>query len=129
MAVIEHYCQGEPGHAYSSQSSTANQQLYQLRNWAPNDAIRVVKALSENCFNAIFSIPIPIESAIHEAQTPFSTNCLLRDICSTARQRIVWIDLISTKLFSGIFGTPRSPLPSRDLAEIKIHPSSGHQAL
>jgi hypothetical protein len=107
VAAIDQYCQGEPGHVYASQSSTAKQQIYSLRSLLPNDAIQSVKALSENCFNALFSIPVPIESAIHEAHTPFSTYYLLRDICSTARQRIVWIDrYFDQTIFRYFWDTP-----------------------
>ena len=61
---------------------------------------------------ATSTIPIPVDSAIHEAQTPFSTYCLVKDLCSTSINKLVWMDrYFDQTLFGRYFvDTPKSTL-------------------
>ena len=56
------------------------------------DLFNLIRIIADRATAAILSIPVPVESDIHEAMTPFSTYRLIHDVCATARQQVVWID-------------------------------------
>jgi len=51
-----------------------------------------IRELHRQLFEAVQSVPVSVQSSIHEAHTPFSTYCLVKDLCSTSRTRVVWMD-------------------------------------
>jgi hypothetical protein len=90
------FTRGEPGHVYQTQYYKVVNRLGPFADLAGNVDIKglatEIKKVAAVVFDAIYSIPVPIESSIHEAHTPFSTYCLAKDMCSTARTRIDWMD-------------------------------------
>jgi hypothetical protein len=90
------FINGEPGHIYEGQYFKAMERIGPFGSIAGLSSFEhladAVKALSAAVFDAIYSIPVPIDSSIHEAHTPFSTYCLVKAMCSTARARIDWMD-------------------------------------
>jgi hypothetical protein len=101
IRIFNDFAQGEPGHHYQAQYNRMHNVLqffvkHQIEFTAgliAEEALfGMVTRTYNDGFDAIAAIPIPIESAIHEAHTPFSTYCLVKDLCSTARRQVVWMD-------------------------------------
>jgi hypothetical protein len=90
------FTKSEPGHDYQPQYFQVANHLGPFANYAAQmvdaDLCEHIKKVCADVFSAINSIPVPVESAIHETNTPFSTYCLLKDLCSTVCQRIIWMD-------------------------------------
>ncbi len=90
------YGKSEPGHDYTVQASKAESALRDIiivdtpQNL--DSYCEMIKQASQRAFDGIYSIPVPVESAIHDAHTPFSTYCLVKDLCSTTAKQIVWMD-------------------------------------
>jgi len=96
VQAFDRFTRGESGHHYRAEMSrvcnqTANfaslvtrsdeEQLYQH-----------IRDLHKALFELVYSIPIPAESCIQAAYTPFSTYCLVKNLCSTCITQIVWMD-------------------------------------
>jgi hypothetical protein len=94
--AFQKYTSGEPGHYYRQHWHEVNNYLAQMYGYRGkfegNDFSIIAKKSHQGLFDCIYSIPVPIESAVHEAHSPFSTYCLVRDLCSTSIQRVVWMD-------------------------------------
>ena len=91
------FCNGEPGHQYGRQQDVIlgchnemrgkivqAERIEELQSTLQDNRDRIIQQ--------ILSVPVPVDSAIYEARTPFSTYCLVKDVCSTVRQRVVWLD-------------------------------------
>ncbi len=93
---VQRFSTDEPGHSYFAQSYRVRNALFTLGaaiTSAPEGHwLSQVKASYDTALSAILEIPIPIDSSIHDAQTPFSTYCFLLDLCSTVTREIVWLD-------------------------------------
>lgn len=92
------FCTSEPGHNYATQSSTINQLFRDFRRFVmavntlhSSITIQATK-FKDDVIRNLLSIPVPIDAAIHEAMTPFSTYRLLKDLGSTCRTRLTWFD-------------------------------------
>lgn len=113
-ASFQAFTKAESGHDYEPQYFKVVNHLGPFSSYATqlsdDDFAMHVRQVYEDVFEAIYSIPIPIASAIHESHTPFSTYCLLKDLCSTARQRVIWMDrYFDSSLFGRYFiDVPRS---------------------
>jgi len=89
---------GEPGHKYAIQFAQAQHKISLIQQYAAYnnlneaDLLKLVREVSLRVMEILMSIPVPIDSTIYEAQTPFSTYCFVKDLCSTAKARIVWLD-------------------------------------
>ncbi len=79
-------------------------------NLSESDLLKLVREVSARVTEILMSIPVPVDSAIYEAQTPFSTYCFVKDLCSTVKTRIVWLDrYFDQTVFHRFFtDTPRS---------------------
>jgi hypothetical protein len=90
------FTRGEPGHFYQSQYFRVTHLMSQITEVAAaadfDHMVEKIRPMTATVLDIINSIPVPIESAIHEANTPFSTYCLAKDLCSTARSRVDWMD-------------------------------------
>ena len=42
--------------------------------------------------NNILAVPISIDASILEAHSPFSTYCVVKDLCQAVTQRLTWVD-------------------------------------
>jgi hypothetical protein len=91
------FCNGEPGHLYGSQKRVI-QRLYSNLDakLVGTDRIEelhpVLEAYKKQFIEQVLAVPVPVDSAIYEASTPFSTYCLIRDLCTTVRRQLVWLD-------------------------------------
>lgn len=89
---------GEPGHQYAIQFAQAQHQISLIQAYAAfnnlnePDLLKLAKDVSSRVTEILMSIPVPVDSAIYEAQTPFSTYCFVRDLCSTVKAKVVWLD-------------------------------------
>jgi hypothetical protein len=97
LSALERFSTGEPGHNYLHQKTLSQMPIYGLLSpgdFGPNSEqlIHTVSGASKRVLEAVLSIPIPLDSTIHEARTPFTTYCLLKNLCSTSVKKIVWTD-------------------------------------
>jgi hypothetical protein len=98
--AVRKFVRAEPGHIYEAQAADIGQQLLSMRtllasinyHHARNDVLRLCREMVQRITDQVLSIPISIDSTIHEAHTPFSTYCFVTDLCSTVRTQIVWLD-------------------------------------
>ena len=113
---VQNYGLGEPGHDYGVQWHKIHSLVNSYKDIDHSIGIelycKATKDTYQACFDALFSIPVPIESAIHEADTPFSTYCLVNDLCSTAAKRIIWMDRYFDATLFGLYfaEVPRSAI-------------------
>ena len=95
---VEKFTRGEPGCNYMTHYHRVHNLCYGIINHATNHPENTEGLLSlalqnsSNIREVISSIPVPLESAIHEAVTPFSTCCFVRDLCLSAAKEIAWAD-------------------------------------
>ncbi|RYX82864.1 hypothetical protein EON83_17290 [bacterium] len=93
---VADFCKGEPGHLYGKQeNSVANMYSWTLERARVEkfeDLKTILQSTKFEIIQEILSIPVATDSAIYEATSPFSTYCLVKDICTTVRSRIVWLD-------------------------------------
>lgn len=95
--LIEFCNTGEPGHQYVIQLQQAQGEVEEIRatmsrGKSDEQLLDCVKQAASRVLEILLSIPVPVDSVIHEAHTPFSTYCFVKDLCSTVRERIVWLD-------------------------------------
>lgn len=94
---VVQFCNGEPGHLYGRQQEA----IAGCYNNLQHEVVHVeeiegllpsLQLYRERIIENILSVPVPVDSAIYEARTPFSTYCLVKDLCSTVRHQLVWLD-------------------------------------
>lgn len=94
--ALNAFALGEPGHNYEHLTLRGFQVLASFSKQAAGfekpSFLKEVNVLQTELLETILSIPTPVQSAIHEAHTPFSTYCLVKDLCSTAKTRVSWMD-------------------------------------
>jgi hypothetical protein len=124
------YCHsGESGHKYAIQFAQAQHQISLIHqystynNISEPELLKLVVEVAQKVTDTIISIPVPVDSAIYEAQTPFSTYCFVKDICSTAHATIVWLDRYfdQTIFHRFLVDTPRSA----QITLVTLPPASG----
>jgi hypothetical protein len=115
--AVNKFMRGESGHYYSTQEGRISFVLNQLQGgpaYQPNFSETDLYALIRNAAGVIqdnlLAVPIPIDSTIHEARTPFSTYCFAKDLCSTVKKQVVWLDrYFDQTIFHRFFiDTPKS---------------------
>lgn len=93
-----HFASSESGHKYFPQQVQLTRAIGNVQNPAIRDPDNedaffiAVQKFQPEVLKIILSIPVTTESTIHQAQTPFSTYCFVKDLCSTAKNEIVWLD-------------------------------------
>lgn len=89
------FSQGQPGHSYvieSGKFQAALESLYQIPDRSESLDVLVRKAY-EQAQLALDSVPVPFESVILEAGTPFTAYTRLKELCeSDATTSLVWLD-------------------------------------
>ena len=94
--ALQRFTQGEPGHNYMPQFHHIQVAMGNFWTHATSGDFQRVCAdivrLRDLMTDTLHSIPIPVESSIHEARTPFSTYCLVKDLCTTVQSEITWLD-------------------------------------
>jgi len=116
--LIKFCLTGEAGHKYAVQFTQAQCQISRIHaqathsNLSENELLDLVTEVSEKVTEILISIPVPVDSSIYEAQTPFSTYCFVNDLCSTVHGSLVWLDrYFDQTVFHRFFSdTPRSVL-------------------
>lgn len=92
------FAAGESGHDYRVQVYQAFGALAKFETGHRRGELKgeelhsAVKDLRQQVFEALHEIPVPVESAVYDARTPFSTYRLVRDLCSTAQSLVLWMD-------------------------------------
>ena len=92
------FTRGESGHVYAAEHHQAHMALVSVTGVAshkPHDKEALytqIKKAYGDALEAIQSIPVPVEGSLHEATSPFSTFCLVKDLCATAKERVIWVD-------------------------------------
>lgn len=96
-AKMSEFAAGEKGHRYAVQADAVWGDIHVIGSSIKNT--NWMQWLSENArqyrdkiVSLILSIPVPVESAIHEAHSTFSTYCFVKNLCSTVGTQIVWLD-------------------------------------
>ncbi|MBW9264918.1 MAG: hypothetical protein K1563_12785 [Candidatus Thiodiazotropha sp. (ex. Lucinisca nassula)] len=94
---VVQFCDGEAGHRYGRQQEVIAGCYNDLQNKAVHtqrieDLQSPLQVNRDRIIEQVLSIPVPIDSTIYEARTPFSTYCLVKDLCSTSRQQLVLLD-------------------------------------
>ena len=95
---VNSFARGEPGHDYRREWHNLHSAFHALNSGIEKHLENPValKALleekSEAIINGILAIPVPTESLILEAYTPFSTYCIVKDLCQTVAERLIWVD-------------------------------------
>lgn len=113
------YAHGEPGHVYEAQATGIRLLIHHFRNdlrstsygtQFPHLLRKTIEATVEDITQHILSIPVAIDSAIHEAHTPYSTYGFVKDLCTTVRTQVVWLDrYVDHTIFHRYFAdTPRT---------------------
>jgi hypothetical protein len=94
----EKFCSSEKGHHYLKQFQEIVGRIHSVFSNLPllqSDFALFstsVRTWAREIQEIVLSIPVPVDSAIYEAHTPFSTYCLVKDLCSTAKREIIWLD-------------------------------------
>jgi hypothetical protein len=107
------FCQSEHGHLFQAQMQSAAKAINLFTTFAsiePESVLGRVPKLWDDLFAALSAIPVPVESSIHAAHTPFSVYCLLQELCTTVKKQIVWLDrYFDHRVFHRFFAeTPKS---------------------
>lgn len=98
QSEVQSFTRGEPGHDYEREWRHIHTALHTLDDGVRNqlDNPQALSALLEEKSAAIrkgiLAIPSSIDALILEAHTPFSTYCVVKDLCQTATERIIWVD-------------------------------------
>lgn len=90
------FAQGQPGHDYAIELERYGNAL----NGVATNLIHSLKELSElvpeqlaKAQAALAAIPVPRDTVILEAGTPFTSYCVLKDLCEAdTTKNLVWID-------------------------------------
>src|SRR5262249_53640241 len=94
--AVRRFVAGEPGHFYYEALISILDSLpgpVQLsRRPSNSEFLHAITECRDKVMDGICSIPIPVEATIHEAGTPFSTYCIIKDLCSTVKTELVWMD-------------------------------------
>lgn len=88
----------EPGHNYRREWRRLHGEFHTLASGVegcldnPQSLSALLGEKAERIVNEILSIPVTAEVGILEAQTPFSTYCLVKSLCQTVSKRLIWVD-------------------------------------
>ena len=95
---VNSFTRSEPGHVYQREWRNLHSAFHALSSGIEEhlENPAALKALleekSEAIIKGILAIPVPTESLILEAHTPFSTYCIVKDLCQTVAERLIWVD-------------------------------------
>lgn len=98
MQQVNQFVRGEKGHYYSAQHELIHAAVNMLSppTFKGGDdnriLLEVVNQVIKIVQDAILCVPVPVDSTIYEARTPFTTYCFVKDLCSTVRDKAVWLD-------------------------------------
>jgi hypothetical protein len=122
---VEKFCKGEPHHHYLSELNRILMAIMTLVNRSYNqndyDLFENAPATHETILDALCSIPTPIDSTIHDAVTPSSTYCLVRELCATADKHVFWMDRYFDQT---LFGRYLADVPKSATVTLITYPES-----
>lgn len=71
---------------------------------APTTIAAEVPALRLELLTAILAVPVPFDSTVFDAKTPFSAYCRMRELCGTSQNQVFYCDrYLSHTLFHRFF--------------------------
>lgn len=119
---LQQYSVGEQGHNYFRQLNEICHVLSILRTRSTGKATwEIAESHIDQAFKSLLSIPVPIDSAIYDAQSPLATYRLVRDMCSTCSNVVTWLDRYFDHT---IFHRYLSDAPSSALITLVTYPKS-----
>lgn len=92
------FTKGEPGHNYRREWRNLHHAFHALSSGIeehlenPEALKAYLEEKSEAIIKGILEIPVPTESLILEPYSPFSTYCIVKDLCQTVVERLIWVD-------------------------------------
>jgi hypothetical protein len=95
---VHSFTQGEPGHDYRREWRNLTTAFHTLDFGVqehldnPVALMALLKEESAAIIDGILAIPAPTDALILEAHTPFSTYCVVKDLCQTVAERLIWVD-------------------------------------
>jgi hypothetical protein len=116
QSEIMKFTSDDPGHNYQREWRLYHGAMFQIQRAAQDflhDTEKLKTVLEKNTAElqeAILSIPALSEAVILEAHTPFSSYCLIKDLCQTSGQRLVLTDryLTGTVYYRFLRDIPKS---------------------
>jgi hypothetical protein len=95
---VRSFTQREPGHDYQREWRKLHVAFHALRDGVREhlDNPVALSALLKEQYaairNGILAIPVSVDAVILEAHSPFSTYCVVKDLCQTVTERLIWVD-------------------------------------
>lgn len=98
QSEVQSFTRGEPGHDYQREWRNIHMALHTLDHGVreqldnPQGLSALLEEKSAAIRNGILAIPVSADALILEAHTPFSTYCMVKDLCQIATEKIIWVD-------------------------------------
>ena len=95
---VRSFVRAEPGHDYRIEWNDIHQAFHTLKSgigetWnTPDRLSALLDQKAAEIRQGILSIPVSTNAAILDALTPFSTHCIVYDLCQGASDRVMWVD-------------------------------------
>jgi hypothetical protein len=95
---VRDFPRSEAGHIYRREYTRINSATHDLERMVeqclddPETLTKVVEEKKAEIQDALLAIPVLPDSIILDAHTPFSTYCLMKDLCQTIGNRLILVD-------------------------------------
>lgn len=88
------FFRGEKGHDYLNHRHHFGALMARLvgGNFPMEQVVGAIPEVARELRAVVSSVPVPLDAAVREARTGFSTYALVRDLCRTAQQELIWAD-------------------------------------
>jgi len=92
------FATNQAGHVFRREWTSLHAAFHTLASGVENhlDNPEQLKTLleekSDTIINTLSAIPIPTGASILAAHTPFTTHCMLKDLCQSASSTVIWVD-------------------------------------
>ncbi len=96
---FRNFTRPEENHFYSIENDKLHTLFHGLKSavkdhfYTPGSIIKgMLEGYKKNILDVLLSIPVMVNSEILTAYTPFSTYCIIKDLCQTVKKKLIWID-------------------------------------
>ncbi len=95
---VHSFTQSEPGHDYQREWHKLHLAFHTLHDGVRehlDNSVALSALLKEQHVairDGILAIPVCTDAVILEAHSPFSTYCVVKDLCQTVTERLIWVD-------------------------------------